>query len=457
MKRNAPKCLISAALALAIITLPSLPSTVFAATDDLESRQEELNQRKESLEQQSQELDDKLRDVRSKKEEKEEYKKTLEEKISVVQEQISVASQRIEQLDDEINEASAKISDKQTEIESSYDLLKKRLCNIYMAGETSTLDIILGSKSMRDFLDKAEMLHLIAQHDKKLIDDLDSQVKDIQQQRDEISLKREEVANEKTTLDAKKAELSDLKAENDRIILDLQEDEKQTQEQRQSVQNEMDRYMEEFMEWQKEYEESLISSEPEPEPSTAPHDTPSKPSGGGNTGNSSGGGTSSKPGGGNTGTSSGGGTSSKPDGGGSQPSGGLYGWPVPGFYTISSYYGNRPQYGYHKGIDIAGPNIFRATIVAVEDGVVTKVNRTDEWGGGWGYHVIIRHPDGNSTLYAHCDQIVNGLSVGQKVSRGQPIGYVGETGDAYGVHLHFEVWKDSQYGQRVDPLPYLPH
>lgn len=440
MKRNAPKCLIAAALSLAIIALPSLPSAAYAADGELESRQEELNQRKESLEQQSQELDEKLRDVRSQKEEKEEYKKTLEENTSVVQEQISVASQRIEQLDNEINEASAKISGKQTEIEGSYDLLKKRLCNIYMAGETSTLDIILGAKSMRDFLDKAEMLRLITQHDKELIDNLDSQVKDIQQQRDEIAQKREEVANEKTALDAKKAELSDLKAENDRIILDLQEDEQATQEQRQSVQEEMDRYMEEFMEWQKEYEESLISSEPEPEPSSEPDDTPSQPSGGGDTGNSGGGD-----------------TSSEPDDGGSQPSGGLYGWPVPGFYTISSYYGNRPQYGYHRGIDIAGANIFRAPIVAAEDGVVTKVNRTDEWGSGWGYHVIIRHPDGNSTLYAHCDQIVNGLSVGQTVSRGQQIAYVGETGDAYGVHLHFEVWKDSQYSQRVDPLPYLPH
>ena len=70
MKRNAPKCIIAAALALSIIALPSLPSTAFAA-DDLQARQEELNQRKESLEQQSKELDEKLRDVRSQKEEKE--------------------------------------------------------------------------------------------------------------------------------------------------------------------------------------------------------------------------------------------------------------------------------------------------------------------------------------------------------------------------------------------------
>lgn len=454
MKRNTPKRLLAVTLALAMIVLPCLSSTAFAATDDLESRQEELNQRKSSLEERSKELDQKLRDVRSKKEEKEEYKKTLEEKITVVQEQISVASQRIEQLDGEINEASVKISDKQTEIEGSYDLLKKRLCSIYMAGETSTLDVIIGAKSMRDFLDKADMLKVITQHDKELINNLDGQVKDIQQQRDDIAQKREEVASEKTQLDAKKAELSDLKAENDRIILDLEGDEEDTQEQRKSVQDEMDRYMEEFMEWQREYEKSLASSEPEPEPtpSSDPNTSSSQPNGGGSSSTPSGGGDSgsSTPSGG--GDTSSGGSSSTP-----APSGGLYEWPVPGFYRISSYYGDRPQYGYHKGIDIASANIFRAAIVSAEDGVVTKVNRTDQWGSGWGYHVIVRHPDGNSTLYAHCDQIVNGLQVGQKVSRGQQLAYVGQTGEAYGVHLHFEVWKDSQYSQRVDPLPYLPH
>ena len=71
-------------------------------------------------------------------------------------------------------------------------------------------------------------------------------------------------------------------------------------------------------------------------------------------------------------------------------------------------------------------------------------------GGGFGNHIVITHPNGIDTLYAHLSSIH--VSEGQRVSRGQVIGAVGNTGRSTGPHLHFEVRKN---GQRVNPTPYL--
>ena len=72
-------------------------------------------------------------------------------------------------------------------------------------------------------------------------------------------------------------------------------------------------------------------------------------------------------------------------------------------------------------------------------------------GGGYGYHITIRHNGTYSTRYAHMSKL--SVRVGASVSKGQLIGYMGSTGDSTGNHLHFEVIKN---GSRVDPVPYLP-
>jgi murein DD-endopeptidase MepM/ murein hydrolase activator NlpD len=112
---------------------------------------------------------------------------------------------------------------------------------------------------------------------------------------------------------------------------------------------------------------------------------------------------------------------------------GSFAWPTVGGY-ISSGMGYR--WGkLHKGIDIARPS--NPTIKAADNGVVTFAG----WdSGGYGNKVIINHQNGFTTLYGHMSSI--SVSVGQTVSKGQAIGIMGATGDATGVHLHFEVSKN---------------
>ena len=125
-------------------------------------------------------------------------------------------------------------------------------------------------------------------------------------------------------------------------------------------------------------------------------------------------------------------------------------WPVAGGGRITSGYGprlspfTRKQVSYHYGIDIAGP--YSSPILAVADGVVTYAG----WRGGYGWLIAITHPYGYETLYGHNSELVG--RVGQKVSRGQIIAKMGNTGKTTGIHSHFEVRVS---GKSVSPNDYL--
>jgi murein DD-endopeptidase MepM/ murein hydrolase activator NlpD len=88
----------------------------------------------------------------------------------------------------------------------------------------------------------------------------------------------------------------------------------------------------------------------------------------------------------------------------------------------------------HRGIDIGAP---RGTpILASASGTVSLAHTG--WSGGYGNMVIIEHPNGTKTLYAHMSKIA--IHTGEEVAQAQVIGYVGSTGHSTGPHLHFEVF-----------------
>lgn len=96
----------------------------------------------------------------------------------------------------------------------------------------------------------------------------------------------------------------------------------------------------------------------------------------------------------------------------------------------------------HWGMDFTAP---RGTpIFASGDG---KVTRADNNSSGYGKHIRINHGHGYLSLYAHLSKY--NVSPGQKVKRGDLIGFVGNTGRSEAPHLHYEVWKD---GERINPI-----
>ncbi len=116
---------------------------------------------------------------------------------------------------------------------------------------------------------------------------------------------------------------------------------------------------------------------------------------------------------------------------------------------ISSYFGyrNAPTAGattYHRGVDWAIPT--GTSVQASCGGTVTQAG----WSGSYGYMILITHPGGTQTRYAHLSSI--GVSVGQTVSQGQYIGRTGNSGRSTGPHLHFEIIMN---GSPVNPLNYI--
>jgi len=107
---------------------------------------------------------------------------------------------------------------------------------------------------------------------------------------------------------------------------------------------------------------------------------------------------------------------------------GYYQNPVPGAYLTQGIHGN-------NGVDLGAPS--GTPIHAAAAGTVIVSKGDGAWNGGYGSYVVISHANGTQTLYAHMSRDI--ASVGEKVSQGEVIGYVGETGEATGNHLHFEV------------------
>ena len=135
--------------------------------------------------------------------------------------------------------------------------------------------------------------------------------------------------------------------------------------------------------------------------------------------------------------------------------GGSMFWPAPNVKKISSPFGYRWGGAFHGGTDISNGASLGEKIVAAADGTVIKANKTDSWGMSYGYYTMIDHGLDSKgrrivTLYAHMKKGSPIVNVGDKVIGGQTvIGYIGNTGNSFGAHLHFEVRVNNT---RVDPV-----
>ena len=113
----------------------------------------------------------------------------------------------------------------------------------------------------------------------------------------------------------------------------------------------------------------------------------------------------------------------------------------------------------HRGLDLVGKDYTIDDIVSYANGTVNMV--TNGYGNGhgegvnWAYgnFVKILNDDGTVCLYAHMEY--TSVKVGQRVSKGQVIGRMGNSGNSFGGHLHWEFWSCNDYYKNIDPSPYL--
>lgn len=102
----------------------------------------------------------------------------------------------------------------------------------------------------------------------------------------------------------------------------------------------------------------------------------------------------------------------------------------------------------HLGIDIAAPT--GTPILATADGTVRELG----WKGGYGRHILLRHPNGYASEYGHMSRYAKGLKKGDKVRQGQVIGYVGSSGLSTGPHVHYGVMEDGKF-KNPDKLKWI--
>ena len=321
---------------------------------------------------------------------------------------------QIQQLTEKSQELEKSIAQKEKELAEKKKTLENRLVAMYTKKETTFLDVVL-SGNLMNFISNQDLIKQAADYDNKLITEVEELKTSLQNEKEEI----EKVKAEK---EQKTQELQSLKSQKEQKAANLTEEQKKLESQLSEYKAQAEQYA--ALERQAIAKEEAAKKAAEEAARKAAASKSSSSSSNTSTSSSS-----------NTVVSS--------------YSGGKLGWPVPSSSRITSQYGYRILFGvkdFHTGIDIGAAQ--GTNIVAAESGTVILASYG--WNGGYGNYVIINHGNGITTRYAHASKLY--VSVGQTVSKGQVIAAVGETGNAYGAHLHFETRLN---GVHKNPLNYL--
>ncbi len=364
-----------------------------AAAEDAANRQklEELQNQSAELEEQRKQIQSQINSAKNQKEQQVAIKNTLDSKIENTVAQISVLDQKIIVLKEEISLTEEHVEELQQTIAENFQLFLQRVRASYMYGDIQPMSVVLGADNYYDSLVAAKTIESVANHDNELIESLTNDKQEVEEALAQLEVDKKDLEDSVAQLEEEKASLeSDLAATEDKI------------------QN--------ISQLEKEFLADLAANQKKSQELQAEMNAIFAQI------NSTG-----------------------------EYVGGVMMWPVPGFSTISSYYGWRwNNSDFHTGIDITGSGVNGATIVAANSGTVAKVNTSYVPGKGYGIYVIIDHGGGTVSLYGHCSAVL--VSEGQTVAKGTPIAKVGSTGWSTGPHLHFEIREN---GQHVNPLSYL--
>lgn len=349
---------------------------------------DELKKRERELE----ELNQKLEALDAEIDENRNLQSQTNQKINSVQNSIKTLEGEIEQLNIKIDNTEIAIDEKTKELAEAEEkigekneLLNDRLRVMYKTGTIGYVEVLFGAEDFTDLLSRIDMIQMIVVHDQNLITFLKEQRDIVATKKLELETIQEELL---ALIDTKLKKQDELTVALNNLIAykeDLKKDESSMIELEKAAQNDADQLTDIIKNMK------LAATYV----------------------------------------------------------GGEMMWPVPGKYSISSYFGNRvhpisKEYTMHTGIDIESPR--KTPFVAAQTGTVVFAN----WFAGYGKAIIIDHGGGYTTLYGHLDVI--SVTVGQVVKKGEVIGQTGNTGYSTGPHLHFEVRMNGEY---VDPLTYV--
>ena len=346
---------------------------------------------------------------------------TTIEKKSDIDKQITITEAEIQNTNAQIQQYSLLIAEKQSELEDALarqaemnETYKARIRAMEENGTISYWSVLFKATSFSDLLSRIDSIHEVAEADQRMLDELDAIAQEIEADRQ--SLEDEMAAQEeaKAALAEQEATLQAQRSEADAYLIELAAAYDNLTDEYLANEAQEEALRKEIMEAQAAYEAALSAEEAE----RLAQQNQNNVAGSGSTSNVT-------------------------------PSTSGFISPLPGGAYVTCAYGWRihPIWGderFHSGVDLGASQ--GTPIYAIAAGTVT----TATYGDANGYYVSISHGNGYGSVYCHMTNYI--VSVGDSVSQGQVIGYVGSTGWSTGPHLHFEIHVN---GSTVNPMDYI--
>ncbi len=325
------------------------------------------------------------------------YKKVanLEAQIGAYQSQISAIDKEIADQNARIEVLNAEIKVKEEEMAAVMNKLKKRVKAITKTNNHSSFQLLMDTENYADYLLKSKIVESVSAYDQSLRQQAENEKHGIEVRKDQIVVEQAASEAAKAELQVLKGDLDTQFESLDKLYTTAKNKENALLKQQGSYQQKIDKIAAAEDALEREIHIALNG--------TPPTDT----------------------------------------------YGGKMYWPLPGVSRISSGYGNRNG-GKHKAIDISNGRCLGMPIYAAASGTVLLAG----WHYSYGNYVKLDHGLDSrgvriTTLYAHM-QYTPAVKVGQKVHGGITVlGKVGNTGESYGAHLHFEVRENNVH---VNPL-----
>ena len=457
------------AMALAFILAAGLiagvlATTVHAATSsEIQQRIDELEAQADAIVQQQSELTGQIAAADQLESDMMEEKAIIDQQATLTRLQIDNTLAKIEQYELLISEKQAELEEAEDHEAALYNRYRERLRAMEENGSITYWSILFKASSFSDLLDRLDMIQEIARSDQMMMAELEAAsalIRDAQTALEEsqvlleaeyAALAMQEAALLQQSADAQTLidqyaeegvllqEIYDrYEAQQDAVLQELADNQEAyalavaaEEAARRAAEEEERRRQEE--EQRREEEAARPETEPEQSPSTDPEQDEQKPE-------------QDVP----EDSLDNGGVSEVTPPAETVPSAPSIGFITPlTSYVITSPYGMRehPVYGYekfHYGVDMAAPE--GTPIYAAASGTVSVASFESSCGN----YVMISHSGGFATSYLHMTHYI--VSVGQYVTQGQVIGYVGSTGLSTGPHLHFAMYLNGSF---VNPMDYL--
>ena len=390
---------------LSVLVMAAMPAGILPAkADSLSDLQKKLAELQERQKQLDKDIKNTSGDLNKQKELVALYDEQIENveaQIDEYEHQIANLDQQIADKEQQITSMEQEITDREAAIQDRFEKLRLRVRSIAQTGNLSALQMLLNTEEYADYLLKSQVMKQISEHDQALMDELEAEKKEINSRKEQVQQDKDSVLQARESQLALKADMDKQKKSLDSLYKVAKQERDKLQKDLNTYQAEQKRIKADEAKLEKMIQDLLNTT----------------------------------------------------------PSDGKYGgsmfWPAPNVKRISSPFGYRWGGDFHGGTDISNGASLGEKIVAAADGTVIKANKTDEWGMSYGYYTMIDHGRDSKgrqivTLYAHMKKGSPIVNVGDKVVGGQTvIGYIGNTGNSFGAHLHFEVRVN---GTRVDPV-----